>query len=168
MNTGYVLPFLLLAAAGFSLAPAPQKPPVTIHTSGTYIVQLQDTTTQATEKKKKKRKVSGKADVKTSKVLMKRNVKSASLVKKHGEGNIIEVIVTDSGMPLHNLQDLQMTGSSGSTMSLSNFQSFENVTLPFEGIFKFRSVNTMGSVVYDREVRFTVTEPGRWVLRIDV
>ncbi|NEM98687.1 hypothetical protein [Pontibacter burrus] len=166
MNLIYVLPFLLLVGAGSGQDARNLE--ASIAFTPARVQHMQDTTVQAPAGKQKKRKTTRKSEVKSSKIAMKLNVKSASLIKKKDEGNIIEVVVMDSGLPLRNISELQLMGSSGSTVSLSNFQSFENVTLPFEGTVRFKSANKMGTVVYDREVRFIITEVGTWLLRIDV
>ncbi|GAA4440512.1 hypothetical protein GCM10023188_37850 [Pontibacter saemangeumensis] len=42
------------------------------------------------------------------------------------------------------------------------------MNFPFEGNIRFKAPNKLGTVVYDREVRFKVNEPGQWTLRIDL
>ncbi|WP_162425662.1 hypothetical protein [Pontibacter pudoricolor] len=168
MSFIYILSFLLLAGAG--AGPATINNNLNAHAAldSGLSVQAQDTLLHASKtEKKKKKKSAKKVETKSSKVLLKRNVQRVMLTKKGEEGNHVEVVVMDGGMPVRNLEDLQMIGSSGSSTALSNFQGFDNYSLPFEGYIKYRSVNKMGSVVYDREVRFVMNEPGKWVLRID-
>ncbi|HEY4650317.1 MAG TPA: hypothetical protein VIG72_02835 [Pontibacter sp.] len=168
-NLSHTVALFLLISSGGSPAVQGHGMAAAYSLPKSLISAVQDTTNVQQQKTaKKKQRSTGKQEAKTSKVLLKRNVKSASLVKKKGGENLIEVVVMDSGVPLRNLLDLQMTGSSGSTESLSNYQAFRNVSLPFEGYIKFKSANKMGTVVYDREVRFTITEAGKWQLRIDV
>jgi hypothetical protein len=165
MSFIYILSFLLLFGAGAGSATLNYSAQAA--SDGGLSVQAQDTLLHASKSEKKKKKPAKKVETKSSKVLLKRNVQRVMLTKKGQEGNHIEVVVMDGGMPVRNLEDLQMLGSSGSNTALSNFQGFDNYSLPFEGYIKYRSVNKMGSVVYDREVRFVVNEPGKWVLRID-
>ncbi|EJF09468.1 hypothetical protein [Pontibacter sp. BAB1700] len=106
--------------------------------------------------------------VKKTRISYKRDVQRASLSKQSAEGNMIDVIVMQSGRVLRNLEDVQLAGSSGNQLASQNFVGFENMVIPFEGTVRFRASNQMGTATYDREVRFTIMEQGRWVLRIDL
>ena len=168
MYYAIILSLLLLTGSGAGLVSLKSDLLIKVPAAVTRnYVQSQDTVQEVTKtgKRKKKEKVN---KTKSTRVITKRNVMRASLIKKGEAGNHIEVVVIESGLPLSNLEDLQLIGSSGSTQSLHNFQSFENVTLPFEGFIKFRSANKMNSAIYDREVRFFINDPGKWVLRIDL
>ena len=166
MSCIYILSFLLLVSAGAGPATIDNSVDLNATVGSELSVQPQDTVLAS--KADKKRKSAKKVEVKSSKVLMKRNVQRVMLTKRSDEGNHVEIVVMEGGTPLRNLEDLQMTGSSGSSTALNNFQGFDNFSLPFEGYIKFRSVNKMGSVVYDREVRFVLNDPGKWVLRMDL
>lgn len=168
MSFVYILSFLLLVGAGAGPATIDTNINVDTAMGSAIYVQPQDTLLQASKtEKKKKKKTTKKVETKSSKVIMKRNIERVMLSKKSDSGNHVEIVVMESGMPLRNLDNLQMIGSSGSTVSTSNYQGFENISLPFEGYVKYSSRNKMGTVVYDREVRFIMNDPGKFVLRID-
>lgn len=117
-------------------------------------------------KKKKGKKPEAK---KQTRVTLAREVVRTSMSKR-GEGtpNKIEITIRQAGRPINSPQDIQMVGSNGTTVSSENYQGFENIELPFEGIVNFKAQNQMGTVTIDREVRFVVTDPGQWVLRIEL
>ena len=168
MSFIYIFSFLLLVSAGAGPATTNNGTYTDAATVNALVVQPQDTVQQTSKtEKKKKKKTTKRVETKASKVIMKRNIERVMLSKKGDQGNHVEILVMESGMPLRNLDNLQMIGSSGSTVSTSNYQGFENISLPFEGYVKYSSRNKMGTVVYDREVRFVMNEPGKWVLRID-
>ncbi|PVY41786.1 hypothetical protein [Pontibacter virosus] len=179
MKQVYLLPVLLCAA--FSLEAARGTATAQLHEGAAFsyvselIVSLQDTivkgqdTTKVTYVRDDDAKTKKKApSVKKTRVSYKRDVQRASLTKQSTEGNMVDVIVMQSGRVIRDLNDLQLVGSSGNHLSSQNFIGFENMVLPFEGTVRFRASNLMGTSSIDREVRFTILEPGRWVLRIDL
>lgn len=167
MKQVYLLPVFLGAA--FSMGAAHSPTPTSIEEVGPSsfasdfsvvrqdtIVTKQDTAKVACVREdnlKMKKKVPA---AKTSRVIMKREVKQASLKKQSTEGNLVDVIVMQSGRVLRNLEDMQLAGSNGNHISSNNFVGFENIVTPFEGTVRFRATNQMGTTTYDREVRFTV------------
>lgn len=129
----------------------------------------QDTTkVQYVREDEPKRKKAKTAKVKTTRVNFKREVQRASLTKQSDDGNFIDIIVMQSGQIVRNVEDLQLTGSNGNQVAGNSFVGFENFTPPFEGAVRFRASNKLGTASYDREVRFTVMEKGRWILKIEL
>jgi len=167
MNTILILPILLLASAG--LGPEIKNRKVTA--VFTHNVQLvQDIPTQLPAKKQKKQEAPIQSDEAAARVLSKMNVHKVTLTKIEGEGNFIEVRITE-GIASHGGPDLQLIGNSGTTSSqLSTIRGFRDVSVPFEGRVSFRSASSVGMarIAYDREVRFEVTEVGRWLLHIEI
>jgi hypothetical protein len=106
--------------------------------------------------------------VKKTRVTFKRDVQRASLSKQSAEGNMVDVILMQSGRVVRDVEDLQLVGNSGNPINSGNFIGFENMVIPFEGTVRFKSSNLMGTTMQDREVRFTLMEKGRWVLKIDL
>jgi hypothetical protein len=106
--------------------------------------------------------------VKKTRVSFKRDVQRASLSLQSTEGNMVDVIVMQAGRVLRNVEDLQLVGNSGNPINSGNFIGFENMIIPFEGTVRFKSPNLMGTTMQDREVRFTIMEKGRWVLKLDL
>ncbi|MHA6248959.1 hypothetical protein ACXYMU_13530 [Pontibacter sp. CAU 1760] len=103
-----------------------------------------------------------------AKVSMKREITRATLSQQSDEGTSVEVLVMSQGMKVRNIEDLQMIGSSGTPVITTNYTGYDYVSFPFEGNVRFKAPNKLGTMVYDREVRFTVTEPGRWVIKLDL
>ncbi|MFD2248134.1 hypothetical protein [Pontibacter ruber] len=133
---------------------------------------VQDTaqTQQESQKKKTKKKDKAKKPKtpKAASVLMKRDVLNATLSKKGEDYNRVEVVIMGSGAPIRNPDDLQLLGNSGSPVTAGSYMGFDQINLPFEGTVRFKAPNKLNTVVYDREVRFAVNEPGYWVLKIDL
>lgn len=179
MKQVYLLPILLGAIISIGAVPSPapvEKEEVsTSFVASEYLFAGQDTIVakQDTSKvayvrddnPKKKKKAPA---VKKTRVSYKRDVQRASLSKQSTEGNMVDVIVMQSGRVLRELEDVQLMGSSGNPINSGNFIGFENMTIPFEGTLRFKSSNLMGTTMQDREVRFTIMEQGRWVLKIDL
>lgn len=179
MKQLYILPALFCAAIGAHWswvdAPAAMLPGASgLQTAGQYIagqdtIKLpQDTTKTAyvrDDDPKKKKKAPA---VKKSRVSFQRDVQRASISRQSTDGNIVDVVVMQAGRVIRNVEDLQLIGSSGNHLATQNFIGFENLVYPFEGTVRFKASNQMGTSTYDREVRFVVVEPGRWVLRIDL
>lgn len=162
---------LLIFMAGLNWLPAQPtiKPSLKATSSLANIISVaaQDTAAQATGKKKKKSKKAKIAN--KSRVTLARDVARVTLTKKSDDGNnTVEVVVMSSGTPIRNVEDMQMTGNSGTTTSAGSYMGFDNVSVPFEGNIRFKAPNKMNTAVYDREVRFEVDEPGKWTLRIDI
>lgn len=169
MKHRYIVLVSLLGTAGlaaFSSGSLPQQKKVPVVTAVAQAgVTPEDTTkvtARASKKKKKERKPSA------ASVTMKRDVNRATISQRSAEGSNVEVVIMSSGVTLRNVEDMQMIGSSGSPMSSSTYMGFDNVTFPFEGNIRFKAPNKLGTVVYDREVRFKVNEPGHWTLRVDL
>lgn len=169
MKHRYIVLVSLLGTAGlaaFSSGSLPQQKKVPVVTAVAQAgVTPEDTTkvtARASKKKKKERKPSA------ASVTMKRDVNRATISQRSAEGSNVEVVIMSSGVTLRNVEDMQMIGSSGSPMSSSTYMGFDNVTFPFERNIRFKAPNKLGTVVYDREVRFKVNEPGHWTLRVDL
>ncbi len=168
-----VLPIIFLAALGMFPTQQPVSPPPVsaAHTSAAAVL-LQDTTAAKTESStSRKKKKKNKKEATSSRITMTRDVTRATLIRKNEEGdnnNKVEIIVMSSGMPVHTAEDLQLIGNSGTTVSSGSYMGFDNISVPFEGYVRFKAPNKMKTVLYDREVRFVVTEPGHWTVRVDI
>ncbi|RAU83580.1 hypothetical protein [Pontibacter arcticus] len=128
----------------------------------------QDSTTAGTQKASKKTKEK-KETKKRTRVVMSSEVLRTSMVKRSDiSPNKVEVVIKQAGRVINNPNDLQMVGSNGTVVNLSNYIGFENMELPFDGYVRFRAQNLMNNSVYERQVRFVVTDPGQWVLRIEL
>lgn len=171
MNNLYIVMVSLLSAAGIAALlsqslPQEKNDPIELVVAAGPHVAFADT-------KKAMAKAIGKKNKKDRKpaaarVMMKRDVNRATSRQRDAEGNHVEVVIMNSGVTMRNIEDMQMIGSSGSPMSSSSYIGFDNVVFPFVGNIRFKAPNKLGMVVYCREVRFKVNEPGRWTLRVDL
>jgi len=64
------------------------------------------------------------------------------------------------------ISNLLLRGSSGTENITTSFTGFENVTFPFEGNVKFKAPNSLNTAELDCELRFTINEPGNWLVTI--
>ncbi|MHC2993026.1 hypothetical protein OB13_16105 [Pontibacter sp. HJ8] len=176
MKPAYLFPILLLTGFGFyqsSLSESSRQPDRPYTTGGTGLVTASQDTAKVpyvrdADKKKKKKKADKTPASKTTKITYTLGISRASIARRTDEGHHVEIEVMSSGSKMRALDDLQMIGSSGSQVSGGNFLGFDNIELPFEGSIRFKAVNKMNSAVYDREVRFVVKDPGRWVVRLEL
>jgi hypothetical protein len=181
MKQAYFLPVLLLAGIGLYEATHSATSAKSSNTFSSppsqFLVPAQDTIKPAQDttkmeyvreedtKKKKARKAPA---AKTSRVVMARDVQRASLSRRSEEGRSIDIVVMQSGVAIRKIEEMNLAGNSGNHLTADQSIGFENVNFPFEGSIRFRASNKMGTVNLDREVRFVITEPGQWTLRIDL
>lgn len=181
MKQVYLLPVLLLAGAVLYKTdmPAPSQNHVNFLSTGDAAPfhALQDTIKPAQDTAKmeyvregdiNKKKARKAPPAKTARIIMSRDVQRASITRRSEEGRSIDIVVMQSGIALRKIEDVNLVGNSGNHISADQSIGFENVNFPFEGSIRFKASNRMGTVVLDREVRFAVTEPGHWVVRIDL
>jgi len=169
MKNLYLVFVSLLGAAGlssFASEGLPQHKPAVLTLQDQPQAAPEDTTRIAAKQPKKKNKKDKRPSA--ASVTMKRDVNRATISQRSTDGSQVEILIMNSGAPVRNIEDLQMVGSSGSPVSSSSYNGFDNVTFPFEGNIRFKASNKMGTAVYDREVRFKVNEPGHWTLRVDL
>ena len=172
MNNLHIVLAGLLGAAGLA-AFTPEGLPrqKTAPTEREIFAQAQSEptdTTKASTRASKKKKDKKKKEPAAARVTMKRDVSRATLSQRSEEGNNVEVVIVSAGVTLRGVEEMQMVGSSGTPLSSNSYIGFDNVSFPFAGNIRFKASNKMGTVVYDREVRFEVNEPGRWTLRVDL
>jgi len=64
------------------------------------------------------------------------------------------------------INNLILTGSSGSESMTDTFLGFENVTFPFEGRARFSAPSTFGTVSLNCELKLVVNKPGAWLVTV--
>ena len=172
MNSLHIALAGLLGAAGlaaFTPEGLPRQKAAPTEQAVPALSQSEPTdTTKTGGRASRKKKDKSKKEPAAARVTMKREVNRATLSQRSEEGNNVEVVIMSSGVALRDVEDMRMVGSSGTPLSSSSYIGFDNVSFPFEGNIRFKASNKMGTVVYDREVRFEVNEPGRWTLRVDL
>jgi hypothetical protein len=164
-----ILIILLLSGIGFARPDKPARKAEQALAPESALTISQDTT-QAQKKTKKKEKSKKNKTPKAATVLMKRDVQNATLTKRNEENNYnrVEVVIMGSGAPLRSPDDLSLIGSSGSPVTAGSYMGFDQINVPFEGTIRFKAPNKLNTVVYDREVRIAINEPGYWMLKIDL
>ena len=105
---------------------------------------------------------------KPSSITKKVNVDGATLSRRGGDGNRVEVMVVRSGVPFRNLEDFTIMSNSGTPVTSGNYLGIDNANFPLQGSIRFAAMNKLNTVKYSREVSFEITEPGYWVLRITI
>lgn len=171
MNSLHIVLAGLLGAAGlaaFTPEGLPRQKAAPTEQAVIAKAQSEPTDTTKTGNRASRKKKDKKKEPAAARVTMKREVNRATLSQRSEEGNNVEVVIMSSGVALRDVVDMRMVGSSGTPLSSSSYIGFDNVSFPFEGNIRFKASNKMGTVVYDREVRFEVNEPGRWTLRVDL
>jgi hypothetical protein len=74
---------------------------------------------------------------------------------RSGESSIVLVV-----------SNLMTSGSSGSESLTNNMVGYENIDFPFEGRIKFTAPNAFNTALLDCEIRYTINEPGAWMITI--
>jgi hypothetical protein len=83
-----------------------------------------------------------------------------------GDRPYVKYKFSSSGGELHNISGLLMQGSSGSESSTTSFSGFEQVIFPFKGKVIFAAPNTLNTSTLSCELRFTINEPGSWIVTL--
>ena len=85
---------------------------------------------------------------------------------KVGERPYIKYKFSGAGISgeTNNIGNLLLQGSSGSESNSTSFTGFEQVKFPFEGKITFSAPNAFMTGSLYCELRFTVNEPGSWII----
>ena len=85
-------------------------------------------------------------------------------IMKVGDRQFIQYKFSRNGIESNNISNLLMQGSSGTETILPLFTGFERVTFPFKGKLTFNAPNAFQTVTLSCELRFTIYEPGAWIV----
>jgi len=69
-----------------------------------------------------------------------------------------------NGIEANIFSNVLMQGSSGNESNNGSFTGFEQVKFPFVGKISFTAPNSFNSATLNCELRFTINEPGSWVV----
>jgi len=64
----------------------------------------------------------------------------------------------------NNINNLLLQGSSGTESNTTSFTGFEQVIFPFQGKVTFSAPNAFMTGTLQCELRFTINEPGSWII----
>lgn len=100
------------------------------------------------------------------KVNYRLGVTRTSFFSQGGPDSFVSFKFSRSGSSSYSIDGLLMQGSSGTESVTTAFTGFQNVSFPFEGKVQFKAPNVLNTVINNYEVRFTINQPGEWVVTI--
>ena len=100
------------------------------------------------------------------KVNYRLGVTRTSFFSQGGPDSFVSFKFSRSGSSSYSIGGLLMQGSSGTESVTTAFTGFQNVSFPFEGKVQFKAPNILNTVINNYEVRFTINQPGEWVVTI--
>jgi hypothetical protein len=93
-------------------------------------------------------------------------VTRTSFLNQGSSGSFVSFKFSRSGSFKYYIDGLLMQGSSGNESVMTGFTGFQNVSFPFEGKVQFEAINLLNTVMISYEVRFTINQPGEWLVTI--
>ena len=100
------------------------------------------------------------------KVNYRLGVPRTSFFNQGGSGSFVSFKFSRAGSFSYYIDGLMMQGSSGNESVVTAFTGFQNVSFPFEGKIQFQAPNLLNTVINNYELRFTINQPGEWVVTI--
>jgi hypothetical protein len=107
----------------------------------------------------------GEKDIAPYVIEYRNNIGRVSIVKIDDRPNISYKFSRNGGV-VDNISGLFLQGSSGNESQGVTFTGFERVSFPFSGKIEFEAPNSFNSVSMACEVRFTINQPGYWVVTV--
>ncbi|NLE34525.1 MAG: hypothetical protein GX622_05440 [Bacteroidales bacterium] len=89
-----------------------------------------------------------------------------SFFKQGTSENFVSFKFARTGSTSFNIDGLMLQGSSGSESVTTAFTGFTEPSFPFTGKVQFRAPNLLNTVINNYELRFTINEPGGWIVTI--
>ncbi len=83
-----------------------------------------------------------------------------------GDRPYVKYVFTRNGMESNNIGGLFMQGSSGTEFQSGAFAGYEYIEFPFHGVLRFSAPNNFYSAMIRCELRFTINQPGAWIINI--
>jgi len=110
----------------------------------------------------------GKKEVSSYVIGYRNNVGRVNFVKISETPSSVRYKFSRSGEASSSLAvtNLLLRGSSGRENISTSFTGFESVSFPFEGNVKFRAPNALNTQELDCELRFSISEPGNWLVTV--
>lgn len=83
-----------------------------------------------------------------------------------GNGNTIYIYLYKLGIPNSDIEDLMLSGDSGSLLHGLGMIGFDQVKFPFEGKINYRTWNKLHTQRFNVVMEFRITKPGLWKISI--
>jgi hypothetical protein len=99
------------------------------------------------------------------KVLNQRNVERVRIYRE-GEGNTVWFYPNALGGVANNPEDIQVTGNSGSSVSLRPKIGYQDVTFPFTGSIKYKAWNKLRTTQFEILLEIEIFQPGSWIVEL--
>lgn len=93
-------------------------------------------------------------------------VTRTTFIKQGNTENFVSFKFARTGTTSYNIEGLILQGSSGSESVTTAFTGFTETSFPFTGKVQFRAPNLLNTVINNYELRFTINEPGGWVVTL--
>ncbi len=100
-------------------------------------------------------------------IQLKQNVEKVIIIPNlGGVKNTIEVEFIRGTNKFRLMDDLMLLGNTGGVEVGSSFLGFTNVVFPFEGNINYSAVDKMGKSEVICTLRFMITKPGSWLVKL--
>lgn len=83
---------------------------------------------------------------------------------KVGNRPYVKYKFSRAGGEVFDITNIMLQGSSGSESNSSGFTGFEQISFPFKGKVSFTSPNAFMTSILTCELRFTINNPGSWII----
>ena len=83
-----------------------------------------------------------------------------------GDGNSVYIYLYKLGTTNSDIENLMLSGDSGSLLHASGMIGFDQVDFPFEGKINYRTWNKLHTQQFNVVMEFRITKPGRWKITI--
>jgi len=114
----------------------------------------------------KEDKYVGEKAVATYVIQYRSGISRVSCLKSGDTPNYVVYKFSRAGGSADDINELMLTGSTGTETISNNFTGFEDVTFPFEGKIKFIAPNALRTAMMACELRYVINEPGAWTITI--
>lgn len=83
-----------------------------------------------------------------------------------GDRPYVKYKFSQSGLEANIVNGLLMQGTSGQERNSADFTGYEGVSFPFSGKLTFTAPNSFRTAMISCEIRFTINEPGAWLVTV--
>jgi len=101
------------------------------------------------------------------KITQKQNIISANF-RRVGDGDKLSITFSQAGaVRTDMIDDLSVSGSSGSPYNSGNIFMYQNISFPFTCRITYKGWNKLKTVQFDCILEFTIAQPGTWELKVE-
>ncbi len=98
------------------------------------------------------------------KIVYRKNIDRIRVIPM-GRGNEISIRITRNGLPIE-VEDLILSGSSGTQIESPYFIGFLNVDFPFNAAVRYQAPSTLRAAYLNCEVEFEIYRPDGWEVNL--